>query len=135
MICHLELAIWHLTCVFFKLPPKISQLGIFFKQMWYQVVEIMDETDGRPSVKNLSSQLTHCQLTLRVSEISFWGHLEVCNSHRELAVRSSWWAHHAVVAVSSLWAGLLWAHSVGSLWSHCLFLVKIFRMNSLWLWP
>ena len=28
------------------------------------------------------------------------------------------WAHHAVVAVSSLWVGLLWAHRVSSLWSY-----------------
>ena len=31
--------------------------------------------------------------------------------------RSSQWAHHAVVAVSSLWVGLLWVHQVSSLWS------------------
>ena len=74
------------------------------------------------AVKNLSSQLTHSQLTLELTESSFWGHLvslqwiHKMSSHWELAmclqltpwaccelfVRSSWWAQHAMVAVSSL---------------------------------
>ena len=61
-------------------------------------------------VKNLSSQLIHCKLTLRLTASSFWGHSfssrrthkltshcelavrppRVCNSHRELAVSYSW---------------------------------------------
>ena len=42
----------------------------------------------------------------------------------ELFVISLRWAHNAVVEVSSLWVGLLWAFHISSLWSHCLQLRK-----------
>ena len=47
----------------------------------------------------------------------------------ELFVRSRWWAHHAVVVVSSLSVSLPWAHRVGLLWSHCLPHGEIFRLG------
>ena len=82
---------------------------------------------------------THCQLTLKLMESSFWGHLVhseptrwahavsllwVCNSHGELSV-SYLWTHYAVVAVNSLWElqihGKLSASSQCELilWVHC----------------
>ena len=54
----------------------------------------------------------HCDLDVSL-QLTPW----VCS---ELFVRSSRWAHHAVVAVSSLWVSLLWAQHVSLLWSHCL---------------
>ena len=53
-------------------------------------------------VKNLSSQLTHEKLTLKLTKSSFWGH----TAHSELTrwtQMSSPTYDHAVVAVSSLW--------------------------------
>ena len=53
---------------------------------------------------------SHCELSvsLQLTPWACW----------ELFMRSSLWANHAVVTVSSLWVGLLWAHCVSSLWSH-----------------
>ena len=67
---------------------------------------------------------------LAQSELSRWAHtVSLLLAFHEFATRTmsllwaiceiTWWAHHAAVAVSSLWVGLLWAHSVSYLWSHC----------------
>ena len=49
-------------------------------------------------------------------------------------MRSSWWANRAVVAVSSLWVGLLWAHLVRSLWSLSDSSLWDIQVSSLWVW-
>ena len=61
-------------------------------------------------VKNVSSQLTHCQLTLRLTESSFWGNLfksqwtHTMSSHCELAVSFPWVCNlHGELAVSYSW--------------------------------
>ena len=74
-------------------------------------------------VKNLSSQLTHCELTWKLTASTFWGHSS--SSQRTHKMSLLWaiceinqWANHAVAAVSSLWC-------------HCLPHGEIFRLSSL----
>ena len=85
---------------------------------------------------------------------SFWGHsasshkmsshcehavsfLCVCNSHRELAATTAWWAHQDDLTNSSQQAegvshlvSSLWANWVSSKWAYC----AIIQMSSLWEW-
>ena len=102
-------------------------------------------------VKNLSSHLIHCQLTLKLTASSFWGHLFssqwthkmsshcelamsfpwVCNSHSELSATTAWRAHRVIsrIAHSKL---VVWvensqkAHNKFTVWAHLL--------SSLWVW-
>ena len=113
--------------------------GIFPK-FWFKV---LTWCLSKPS-ESVSEHHTHRELTLNISR---WVHFEdIQLAHNEFTrwahtVSLFWafcefvthtmsslsaireitrWALHAVVAVSSLWVGLLWAHCVSSLWSHCL---------------
>ena len=67
---------------------------------------------------------SHCELVVSFLLVCNWPwaccELDLPWACCEPFVRSSEWAHHAVVAESSLWVGLLWSHCVSTLWSHCL---------------
>ena len=98
-------------------------------------------------VKNFSSQLIHRELTLKLTESSFWGHWVtsqwtnkmthtvsfqwVCSSHGKLAVSYS--CNHLIsspcsgnseltVSVANTWKAhsklTVWAHLVSSLWGY-----------------
>ena len=99
-------------------------------------------------LKNLSSQLTQWELTLKLTVGSFWGHsvtsqwtdmmthnVSLLLSFHKFATHTvsllwaiceiTQWAHHAVVAMGSLWA-----NQVASKWGHH----EIIQMSSLWVW-
>ena len=95
-----------------SLMPQFRMLSL--TRFWRSFVAKMIQNDvvtpqGFP-VKNLSSQLTHFQLTLKLMERSFWGHLvssqwtHKMSPHCELAVSPPWVCNsHHELAVSYLW--------------------------------
>ena len=98
-------------------------------------------------VKNLSSQLTHWELTLKIMVGSFWGHSVSSRwTHKMTLTVSLLWAFRefvaiheiipmsSVVAVSSLLVGILWAHRVNSLRSHSDASQWVSQVSSLWVW-
>ena len=97
-------------------PPSITNKFIVWKKKYHVKPLIFYP------VKNLSSQLTHRELILKLTESSFWEHLVSSqwtlkmSSHAELAVRFPWVCIlHCELAVSLLWA-----------------ICQVIRMNSPW---
>ena len=132
--------------------PLIQFIGcLVFMRVWWSLVFKKDTNTAitlwRFPRKNLSSQLTHWELTSKLTVDSFWElsvtsqwthkmtHIVsfpwVCNSHCELAVSYSWdhtmssprsgSSERTVIVANSRKAHsklTVWAHLVSSLWAN-----------------